>query len=62
LTLTILLRTLKTTMFSGFATGKVLLRGLSREAKSFTQDFPANKKIQLSPACRCDGQRPGHPR
>jgi hypothetical protein len=62
LTLTILLRTLKITMFSGFATGKVLLRGLSREAKSFTQDFPANKKIQLSPACRCDGQRPGHPR
>jgi hypothetical protein len=60
--LTILLRILKTTMFSGFATGKVLLRGLSREAKSFTQDFPANKKIQLSPACRCDGQRPGHPR
>ena len=39
-------------MFSGFAMGKVLLRGLPREAKPFTR---ANEKFYLSPACRCDG-------
>jgi hypothetical protein len=30
--------------------------------KELVADFWANEKIQLSPACRCDGQRPGHPR
>jgi hypothetical protein len=38
------------------------LYGAFAKVKQLVADFLADKKFQLSPACRCDGQRPGHPR